>query len=146
MRADAARRGSPPDVDEGDAGNLIALLRRELRPAPGRVADLFRIVVVVLIVVAISETFRIPEIAVSAYIVLFLSGREAVTTIRTSLAAGIAVGLAIFATIAVFMLSLSEPALRIPLMAAMTFIAMFLSRAATLGRCSSSPVSSSPTG
>ena len=133
MRADAARRGSPPDVDEGDAGNLIALLRRELRPAPGRVANSIRIVVVVLIVVAISETFRIPEIAVSAYIVLFLSGREAVTTIRTSLAAGIAVGLAIFATIAVFMLSLSEPALRIPLMAAMTFIAMFLSRAATVG-------------
>jgi multidrug resistance protein MdtO len=87
----------------------------------------------VLAAVAIAETFRIPEIAVSAYIVLFLSGREAVTTVRTSLAAGIAVVLAIFATIAVFMLSLSEPALRIPLMAVMTFGAMFLSRAATLG-------------
>ena len=36
-------------------------------------------------------------------------------------------------TIAVFMLSLSEPALRIPLMALTTFGAMFLSRAATLG-------------
>ncbi|HEY2620944.1 MAG TPA: FUSC family protein [Acetobacteraceae bacterium] len=79
------------------------------------------------------ETFRIPEIAVSAYIVLFLSGREAASTVRTALAAGIAVVLAIFMTIGVFMLSLSEPALRIPLMAVMTFGAMFLSRAATLG-------------
>jgi multidrug resistance protein MdtO len=133
MKAHAARRGSPPDVDEGDARNLVALLRRELRPTPGRLGDSVRIVVVVLAAVAIAETFRIPEIAVSAYIVLFLSGREAVTTVRTSLAAGIAVVLAIFATIAVFMLSLSEPALRIPLMAVMTFGAMFLSRAATLG-------------
>jgi multidrug resistance protein MdtO len=88
---------------------------------------------VVLAVVAILETFRIPEIAVSAYIVLFLSGREAASTVRTALAAGIAVVLAIFMTIGVFMLSLSEPALRIPLMALMTFGAMFLSRAATLG-------------
>src|SRR5215468_8580795 len=133
MKAHTAHRGPPPDVDEGDSYNLAALLRRELRPTPDRLGDSVRIVVVVLAVVAILETFRIPEIAVSAYIVLFLSGREAVTTIRTSLAAGIAVVLAIFVTIAVFMLSLSEPALRIPLMAVITFAAMFLSRAATLG-------------
>ena len=133
MKAHAARRGPPPDVDEGDARGLAALLRRELRPTPGRLGDSVRIVVVVLAAVAIAETFRIPEIAVSAYIVLFLSGREAVTTVRTSLAAGIAVVLAIFATIAVFMLSLSEPALRIPLMAIMTFAAMFLSRVSPLG-------------
>src|SRR5215472_7962943 len=133
MKAHTAHRGPPPDVDEGDARDLAALLRRELRPTPGRLGDSVRIVVVVLAVVAILETFRIPEIAVSAYIVLFLSGREAVTTIRTSLAAGIAVVLAIFVTIAVFMLSLSEPAIRIPLMVVMTFAAMFLARTATLG-------------
>src|SRR6516165_7105202 len=133
MKANAAPRGPPPDVDEGEVRNLVTLLRRELRPTPGRLGDSVRIVIVVLAAVAIAETFRIPEIAVSAYIVLFLSGREAVTTVRTSLAAGIAVVLAIFAAIAAFMLSLSEPALRIPLIAVMTFGAMFLSRAATLG-------------
>ncbi len=133
MKAHAAHRGPPPDVDEGDARDLAALLRRELRPTPGRLGDSVRIVVVVLIVVAISETFRIPDIALSAYIVLFLSGREAASTVRTALISGIAVVLAIFATIAVFMLSLSEPALRIPLMAVMTFGAMFLSRASPLG-------------
>src|SRR6516225_3962921 len=133
MKAHAAHRGPPPNVDEGNPRDIVALLRRELRPTPGRVGDSVRVVASVLIVVAISETFRIPEIAVSAYIVLFLSGREAASTVRTSLAAGIAVVLAIFATIAVFMLSLSEPALRIPLMAVMTFGAMFLGRATTLG-------------
>ncbi len=117
MKAHASHRGSAPDVDEGGAPDLSALLRRELRPTPGRLGDSVRIVVVVLAVVAIAETFRLTEIAVSAYIVLFLSGREAASTVRTALAAGIAVVLAIFTAIAVFMLSLSEPALRIPLIA-----------------------------
>src|SRR5499427_3455226 len=133
MNAHARQRGRPPHVDEGEARDLVALLRRELRPTPGRLGDSVRTVVVVLAVVAIAETFRIPEVAVSAYIVLFMSGREAASTVRTAMAAGIAVVLAIFMTIAVFMLSLSEPALRIPFMAVMTFGAMFLSRATTLG-------------
>ena len=133
MNGHAERRGRAPDVDEGDARDLAAVLRRELRPTPGRLGDCLRIVVVLLALIAIAETFRIPEIALSGYIVLFLSGREAASTVLTALLAGIAVVLAIFVTIAVFMLSLSEPALRIPLMAMMTFVAMFLSRTATPG-------------
>ena len=43
MKAHAARRGPPPEVDEGDARNLVALLRRELRPTPGRLGDSVRI-------------------------------------------------------------------------------------------------------
>src|ERR1700737_4861300 len=133
MNRHAERRGPVPEVDEGDARGLVALLRRELRPTPGRLGNTVRIVVVLLALVAIAETFRISEIALSGYIVLFLSGREAVTTILAALLAGIAVVLAIFVTIAVFTLSLSEPALRIPLMAVTTFVAMFLSRTATPG-------------
>jgi len=133
MNGHAVRRGRAPEVDEGDARDLVALLRRELRPTPGRLGDCLRIVIVLLALVAIAETFRVSEIALSGYIVLFLSGREAASTVLTALLAGIAVILAIFVTIAVFILSLSEPALRIPLMAAMTFVAMFLSRTATPG-------------
>src|ERR1700747_712888 len=133
MNGVPVRRGRAPEVDEGDARDLVALLRRELRPTPGRLGDCLRMVVVLLAVVAIAETFRITEIALSGYIVLFLSGREAASTVLTALLAGTAVILAIFVAIAVFMLSLSEPALRIPLMAAMTFVAMFLSRTATPG-------------
>src|SRR5215471_11430289 len=133
MNRHAERRGPAPEVDEGDERDLVALLRRELRPTPGRLGNCLRIVVVLFVLVAIAETFRISEIALSGYIVLFLSGREAASTVLTALLAGIAVVLAIFVTIAVFMLSLSEPALRIPLMAMMTFVAMFLSRTATPG-------------
>jgi multidrug resistance protein MdtO len=128
-----ANRGAPPAVDDGDAPGLDAFLIRELRPTPGRLADSLRNVVVVLIVVGIGETFRLPDIALSAFYALFLSRREAVSTVLTAVITVIVVTAAIAATIAVFMLSLSEPALRIPLMALATFVAAFLARTATLG-------------
>jgi multidrug resistance protein MdtO len=120
-------------VDEGNAPGLVAFLTREMRPTRGRLIDSMRIVVVVLVVVGIAETFRLPDIALSAYIVLFLSHREAASTVLSALISGIAAVVAIAATIAIFMMSLSEPALRIPLMAVATFGAAFLGRTATLG-------------
>jgi multidrug resistance protein MdtO len=133
MSAHAIRKSAPPAVDEGDAPGLAAFLTREMRPTPGRLADSVRIVAVVLIVVGIAETFRLPDIALSAYLVLFLSRREAVSTVLSALISGIAAVAAIAATIVIFMLSLSEPGLRIPLMAVATFGAAFLARTATLG-------------
>src|SRR6201986_2812529 len=119
-------RGAPPAVDDGGGLGLHAFLIRELRPTPGRLADSLRNVVVVLIVVGIGETFRLPDIALSAFYALFLSRREAVSTVLTAVITVIVVTAAIAATIAVFMLSLSAPALRIPLMALATFVAAFL--------------------
>jgi multidrug resistance protein MdtO len=128
-----ANRGAPPAVDDGDAPGLTAFLVRELRPTPGRLADSLRVLAVVLIVVGIGETFRLPDIALSAFIALFLSHREAVSTVLTAVISGVTAAAAIALTIAVLMLSLSEPALRIPLMAIATFVAAFLARTATLG-------------
>ena len=124
---------SAPAVDEGDAPELAAFLRRELRPTPGRFTDSLRVVAVVLIVVGIAEVFRLPDIALSAFIALFLSHREAVSTVLSAVISGVVAGVAIVATIVVFVLSLSEPALRIPLMAVATFAAAFLARTSSLG-------------
>jgi multidrug resistance protein MdtO len=129
----STKRRAPPAVDEGDSRSLAAFLARELSPTPGRLADSVRVLVVVLIVVGTAETFRLPDIALSAFIALFLSHREAVSTVLSAVISGIAAMVAIAATIAIFMLSLSEPALRIPLMAIATFAAAFFARTATLG-------------
>ncbi len=114
------------------AGGLAALLR-ELRPRPGRLANTMRLVVLVLATVAIGETFRMPEVAVSAYVVLFVSRDERSSTVMTAVVAGTAIVFAVFATIVLFMASLSEPALRVPLIALATFAALFLSRISPLG-------------
>jgi multidrug resistance protein MdtO len=133
MSAQANRQNAPPIVDDGDEPGFIAFLAPELRPTPGRLADSLRNVVVVLIVVGIAETFRLPDIALSAFFALFLARREAVSTVLFAVILGIATMVAIAVTIAIFMLSLSEPALRIPLMAIATFAAAFFARTATLG-------------
>jgi multidrug resistance protein MdtO len=117
-----------PAIDEGDPSSLARLWQLVVSPAPGRLEDTIRVVALVLAVVAIGETFRLPEIAVSGYIVLFISRAEAASTVLTALIAGIAVILAIFAAIVALMIGLSEPALRIPMIAGMTFVAMFLAR------------------
>ena len=127
MSAGAGLAGS-----ERTPGWLPALVE-DLRPQPGRWADTLRLVVLVLATVAIGETFRMPEVAVSAYIVLFVSRNERSSTVMTALVAGVAVILAVFVTIAVFMATLSEPALRVPAIAIATFAALFLSRVSPLG-------------
>ena len=55
MNRHAAHRGRAPEVDEGDARDLVALLRRELRPTPGRLGDCLRIVIVLLALVDIRR-------------------------------------------------------------------------------------------
>ncbi|MBV8457222.1 MAG: FUSC family protein [Acetobacteraceae bacterium] len=119
-----------PAVDEGDSSGLARVWRLLVSATPGRFENTVRAVVLVLAVVAIGEIFRVPEIALSAYIVLFVSRAEAASTVLTALIAGVAAILAIFAAILVLVFSLSQPALRIPLIAGMTFVAMFLARTA----------------
>lgn len=122
-----------PLIDRGELHGGWHGFLREMAPQPGRLADTTRLVVLVLACVAIGETFRMPEIAVSAYIVLFVSRGERASTVKTALVGGVALILAVFITIVVFMASLAEPALRIPLIAAATFAGIFVSRISPLG-------------
>ena len=133
MNSQTRVRASPPAIDVGDPPGPLAILRHHLSPRPGRLSDTLRLVMTVLASVTISEVFRIPEAALSAYVVLFVSRGEAASTAMTAVLAGLAVLLAVLLTIAVFTLSLAEPALRIPMVAATTFLAMFLSRTRPLG-------------
>jgi multidrug resistance protein MdtO len=119
-----------PAIDAGDPSGLPRLWRLLISPSPGRLDATMRVVVLVLTTVAIAETFRIPEVAISVYLVLFLSRGEAASTVMTALIGGGAVVLAIFIALGVLTFTLSEPALRIPVIACVTFGAMFLARTA----------------
>ena len=102
-------------------------------PAPGRLHNTLMQVAGVLIVLAVWETFRIPEVAPACYVVLFVSHEESASTITTALAIAAAGVAASFVAILVNVAGLSEPAVRITLMAVMTFGTMFLYRAAKPG-------------
>ena len=123
-----------PLAGEDSNPSAAATALRELFAAtPGRVANTVRAVVLILLTVTICETFRIPEAAIAAYIVLFVFKTNRHATVLTASVAGLAVLAGVLLTVAAFMASLSEPALRLPLIAALTFAAMFASRASPLG-------------
>jgi len=112
---------------------LLSLLREELAPRPGRLAAVARIVGCCTVVVAIGMLYQIPLPAYMAYAVFLVSRDEAASTLLTGVVAALAFAVAVALSLLFYTLDASEPALRLPLMAASTFIAMFLVRTMPLG-------------
>ena len=113
---------------------LWEILRAELTLAPERTARMARMTVLVMLVVLISMALRVPEAAVSAYMIFFASRDDAPSSIKS----GIALILAITGAVLIGLLLLSftegEPSLRFGGMAALTLGAMYaLRRSPTIG-------------
>ena len=124
---------SPPVVDSGDPPGPFRLLYRELRPAPGRLANTLRVTVLCLVAISISEIFRTPLTVLTAALVFFMSAKDIGSSILTAIMMGVSAVAGVLIALLVFSFSLSQPALRVPLIAIATFAAMFLSRASSLG-------------
>ncbi len=114
-------------------GPLTELLAVELAPREGRWAAVARIATGCAITVAIAMVFQIPQPTYMAYIVFLLSKDEKNATVTSALGAFIAATLAILLTLGLELIDTSEPALRLPLMAMATFVAMFTARTFALG-------------
>ena len=112
---------------------FLAFLREELAPRAGRLGAVARIATCCTIVVATGILYQVPETAYSAYIVFFLGRGDTAVTLRTGIAAGIALTLATVLGVIFYSLDAGEPALRLPLLALSTFLGMFLLRTMTIG-------------
>ena len=112
---------------------LRILLRTELTIGPGRLASIIRISVSCALVVFIAMLYSVPEPAYSAYIVFFLGRGDRSLTLMTGIVAALAATLATLLSLFLYTLDAGEPALRLPLMAASTFLGMFLLRTISLG-------------
>jgi multidrug resistance protein MdtO len=108
-------------------------LRDELTVSPARWSMMVRITVLVAIVTIVSNALRVPSLAVSAYLIIFGVGADVATTLRTGIGAVVAVTIALVLTFLVYLVTLNEPALRVPAMACCTFAAMYLMRTSKLG-------------
>jgi multidrug resistance protein MdtO len=113
--------------------NGLVWLRQELAPFPGRATWTLRIVVSVVLVTIISMALQVPSTSVSAYMVFFVMKENRVVTmlmgIMLFLGTAIGVGLSLF----LYRYTFDYPQLRIPVMAAVVFAAMYLSRAFVIG-------------
>src|SRR5580658_1359482 len=123
-RAEMTYRNSP---------GFMSWLMYELAPNDGRASSVARMAAASTITVAIAMLFRIPEPTYMAYIVFLVSRDERSGTLTSAIGGLAAVTIAIIATLGLSRIDLSEPALRLPVMATMTFLAMYSVRVFALG-------------
>ncbi|MGA9027230.1 MAG: hypothetical protein WB440_14340, partial [Steroidobacteraceae bacterium] len=83
--------------------------------------------------VAIAMVFQIPEAAYMAYIVFLISRDEKASTFVSAAGGLAAITIAIAGTLGLSLIDLSEPAVRLPAMAGITFLAMYSVRVFALG-------------
>jgi uncharacterized membrane protein YccC len=103
-------------------------LGRELAPFPGRRALTLRFVVGTVAVTIISMTLQTPLTAISAFFVMFITkqNRRVTTIAGVGAAVGATIGVAL--SLLLYRHTFGYPELRIPVMAAALFGAVFLSR------------------
>ena len=112
---------------------FLTFLAQELAPREGRGLAVARIVAACTITVAIAMVFRIPLAAYMAYMVFLTSKDDSAATLTMAVAGSLAVTLAVIFTLGLAQISLGDPAIRLPAMALMTFLAMFSVRTFALG-------------
>src|SRR5580658_11043446 len=112
---------------------FLAFLARELAPSDGRGPAVARIAAGCTVTVAIAMVFRIPLAAYMAYMVFLISKDDIAGTVTTAVGGALAITLAVIFTLGLAQISLGDPAMRLPAMALMTFLAMFSVRTFALG-------------
>jgi multidrug resistance protein MdtO len=112
---------------------LLAFLAQELAPREGRGLAVARIATGCAITVAIAMVFRIPLAAYMAYMVFLTSKDDIAGTAKMAVGGSIAITVAVVISLGLAQISLGDPAIRLPAMALITFLAMFSARTFALG-------------
>ncbi|MCX4138150.1 FUSC family protein [Paraburkholderia sp. SEWSISQ10-3 4] len=110
-------------------GQLSAFLRAELSAFPGRANLTMRSVLGCAIVLVVSMTLRVPEVALSLIAVFFVTQSNIVLTRLVALLAVIGTTCAIACIIGVFKLTFDYPLLRIVVASAIFFCSAYMMRA-----------------
>ena len=105
----------------------------DLLPFPGRLQLTWQVAFVCAISAAISMTYRVPEAAISLYLVIFLMKRDALNN------CAMAIGLILLATLVVAgmipltNMTVESPAMRLMIIFGASFVFLYLSSATSLG-------------
>lgn len=92
-----------------------------------------RLVIATAIVTIIAMALRVPEAALSAYMVFFVTKKEPHVTLLTGCVLAIGVTVGLLSSALLFRYTLDQPALRLPATAAIIFAGMYISRVFVLG-------------
>ncbi len=114
-------------------GFSASALRTELTSSPGRMETCVRMLIACLLIVTLSMALQIPNAALSAYMVFFVSREDMATTVTTCIALIAAMTFAIGLTLLAYLVTINSPALRICLMTVLFCVGMYLSRVLVAG-------------
>src|SRR5215831_11388903 len=107
--------------------------KRELAPTPGRARRTAIMVGGTVLCVIISMALQVPWLDLTAYIVFFMSKETKFLTTVTGVIGLIAVTIGVGVTLLLYKFTYGHPELRIPAMAIVLFLGMWLSRVFVLG-------------
>src|SRR5256884_7611170 len=111
----------------------LGWLKRELAPTSARNVRTAIIVAGAVLCVIISMTLQVPQLATSAYMVVFISKESKLLTTITGVGGVIVLTIGIGATLLLYKFTYGHPELRIPGMAIALFLGMWLSRVLVIG-------------
>lgn len=100
---------------------------------PGRANQILRTTVACIIVVILSQTLQIPDLALSLIVVFFVTQTNIVVTKLTGLFFIISIALAVAASLLILKITWDVPFLRILLASLVAFISLFMMRASKYG-------------
>ena len=108
-------------------------LRRELAPSDERKIRTAILVSGAVLCVIISMGLQVPELAVSAYMIFFVSKENKTVTTMLGVVGMIGITLGIGLSLLLYKLTYGHPELRIPSMAIVLFLGMYASRILVIG-------------
>jgi uncharacterized membrane protein YccC len=111
----------------------IDWLQRELAPSHERKIRTLILVCGAVLCVIISMTLQVPFLAVSAYMIFFISKENKVVTTRTGVVGMVGVTLAIGSSLLLYKFTYGHPELRVPAMAVVLFLGMYAFRVFVIG-------------
>jgi uncharacterized membrane protein YccC len=111
----------------------MGFLKRELMPTRLREIRTAIMVGGTVLCVIISMALQVPELALSAYMIFFLSKETKALTTKTGVGGLIGVTIAVGITLELFKFTYGHPELRIPAIGITLFLGMWLSRIFVIG-------------
>src|SRR5262245_29587556 len=112
---------------------LLAFLRRELAPFPGRGIATLRITIASVVVLVICMVLRVPEAYLAVWIVLRVATEESGESLLAGILAMLALMVGLALSLVTLFVAIDQPALRFCLIGFTAAVAFFLRRTFAIG-------------
>lgn len=117
----------------GSISSLVVQAWRDLQPFDGRFSQSWRVALLCALVTGVAMTYRIPEPAISCYLIIFLMKRDAVMNCLLGIGLIALASLVVLVMIPIINLSIDSAATRLAIMFFTSYVFLFFSSTTPLG-------------